>query len=247
MENQSLRIQVYLARQGLGSRRSIEDWIRRGYVQVNAKPAKLGQKVDPAADTIRIRGKTLSKIPKQKSVVIALHKPRGVVSTAKDPEGRATVMDLIPKSTRVYPVGRLDINSEGLLIMTNDGELALRLTHPRYEIPKVYDVKVRGNLDEKKLEFLKKGVRIDDSKVKGAEILSVRDVTSEGVKKYQVQLRVYEGKNHLVRKMFEAVRCRVIRLKRLSMGPVNLRGVPRGGYRILPPGVVSQIRKEVGL
>ncbi|MBN8554079.1 MAG: rRNA pseudouridine synthase [Deltaproteobacteria bacterium] len=247
MENDGLRIQVYLARQGLGSRRKIEEWIRHGYIHVNSKPAKLGQKINPAKDQIKIRGKEVSKVAKQKAVVIALHKPRGVVSTAKDPEGRKTVLDLVPKTARVYPVGRLDINSEGLLIMTNDGELALRLTHPRYEIPKVYDVKIRGNLDDKKIAFLKKGVRIDETKVKGAEILSIRDVTSEGINKYQVQIKVFEGKNHHVRKMFEAIRCRVIRLKRLSMGPVSLRGVPRGGYRILPPGLVTKIRKEVGL
>ena len=247
----SLRIHVYLAQLGYGSRREVERWIAEGKIQLNGKPAKLGQKVDPAQDRLTVRGRPVVFRKPQESVVIALHKPRGIVTTVKDPEGRQTVMDLLSKVGlrygRLFPVGRLDINSEGLLLMTNDGELAQRLTHPRYEIPKVYDVKIRGALDESKIAFLKKGVKIDDEKVKGAEILSIRDVTQEGIKKYQVQIKVFEGKNHHVRKMFEAIRCRVIRLKRISMGPVSLKGVPRGGYRILSSGAVEKLRKEMQL
>jgi pseudouridine synthase len=227
------RIHVLLASLGYGSRRELELWIKRGYIQVNGKPARLGQKVDPNRDVLKVKGRVVNTRAPQKTVVYAVHKPRGIVSTAKDPEGRKTVLDLVPKEERVFPVGRLDIMSEGLILLTNDGDLALRLTHPRYEVEKVYEVKIRGVLDEKKLKFLKIGVKVDDSKWKGAEVLSVREATKEGVKKYIVQIKVFEGKNHHVRRMFEALRCRVIRLKRIAMGPISIKGIPRGSFRRL--------------
>jgi 23S rRNA pseudouridine2605 synthase len=241
------RIHVALAKHGFGSRRELEDWIRSGYIQVNGKPAKLGQKVDLATDLIRVRGKPLSFAKSRPSVVIALHKPRGVVTTAKDPQGRTTVVDIVPRELRLFPVGRLDLNSEGLILMTNDGDLAQHITHPKFEVEKIYEVKIRGNLDEKKLEYLKKGVTTADGKFKGAEILRVQDVTREGTKKYQVTLKVFEGKNHHVRKMFDAIRCRVIRLKRVMIGPIPLKGIPRGGFRVLSRTDVLKLRKAVGL
>lgn len=241
------RIHVALARQGVGSRREIEGWIKSGYIQVNGKPARLGQKVDESIDLIKVRGKSLSFPKRRYKVVIALHKPRGVVSTAKDPEGRPTVMTLVPKNFRLFPVGRLDLNSEGLILMTNDGDLAQHITHPKFEVSKVYEVKIRGNLDDKKIAHLKKGITTSEGKFKGAEILSVRDVTLEGTKKFQVTLKVFEGKNHQVRKMFDAIKCRVIRLKRTMIGPVTIKGIPRGGFRILPIGEVEKLRKAAGL
>src|SRR5665213_2300110 len=136
------RIHVFLAKQGLGSRREVEGWIRSGFIQINKKPARLGQKIDPTIDKIRLRGKDLFFSRNQVTQVIALHKPRGVVTTMKDPDGRPTVTQLVPKNCRLYPVGRLDLNSEGLILMTNDGELSQKVTHPKYEVPKVYEVKI---------------------------------------------------------------------------------------------------------
>jgi pseudouridine synthase len=243
----AVRLHVFLAKQGVGSRRELESWIQKGLVQVNGKPARVGQKIEPASDKIKIRGKPIAIHKPSESVVLALHKPRGIVTTVKDPEGRKTVMDLIPKMPRLFPVGRLDLQSEGLILMTNDGELALRMTHPRYEVDKVYDVKIRGQFDDKKLAFLKKGVRTDEGKFKGAEVLSLRDVTDTGVKKYLVTIKVFEGRNHHVRKMFDAVKCRVIRLKRISFGPISLKGIPRGGYRYLTRHQVQNLRQSLGL
>lgn len=246
-DDSSERIHVFLAKQGVGSRREIESWIAGGLVQVNSKPAKLGQKIDIKSDEIKIRGKLFRSRVSQKPVVLALHKPRGIVTTVRDTMGRRTVMDLIPKYPRLFPVGRLDLQSEGLLLMTNDGDLALRMTHPRYEVDKVYEVKIRGQFDDKKLDFLRKGVRTQEGKFKGAEVLSLKDVTETGVKKYMVRLKVFEGRNHHVRKMFDAVRCRVIRLKRISFGPISIKGIPHGGYRYLTDYQISSLRKTVGL
>lgn len=241
-----IRLQLALARAGLGSRRAVEKFISEGKIRVDGKIARLGQLVDPTTQEISFRGKVLSVEPKKK-VVIAVNKPRGVVSTVSDPQGRKTVLDLVSGKYRLFPIGRLDVMSEGLILLTNDGELANRLMHPRYEIPKVYEVKIRGVLDDKKIEFLKKGVRTPEGKVKAAEVLDVQDVTRRGVKKHRVILKVFEGKNHHVRKMFDALKCRVIRLRRISMGPIQLRGIPRGGYRILPPSIVAMLRKETKL
>lgn len=246
-KTEPVRLHVLLAKQGVGSRRELEAWIKKGYVHVNGKPARLGQKIDPSSDKIKIRGKPVAIHRASETVVLALHKPRGVVTTVSDPQQRKTVMDLIPKSPRLFPVGRLDLQSEGLLLMTNDGELALRMTHPRYEVEKVYDVKIRGQFDDKKLAFIKKGVRTDEGKFKGAEVLSMKDVTETGVKKYLVRIKIFEGRNHHVRKMFDAVKCRVIRLKRISFGPINLKGVPHGEYRYLTRYQVQNLRQSLGL
>jgi len=248
VEEGLIRIHVHLASVGLGSRREIERLITQGKVLVNRRPAVLGQKIDPSKDKIRFNGKELSFLLPQESVVVALFKPRGVVTTLKDPENRPTVRDMVPRNLgRLFPVGRLDVMSEGLILMTNDGELAQRLTHPRYEIEKVYEVKVRGNLDESRLRLLEKGAKVDNQKVKPAEILGVKDVTQEGLAKHLVRIKVFEGKNHHVRKLFEAIRCRVIRLKRVSMGPIQLKGLARGSFRVLTPSQTSRLRKEVGL
>jgi pseudouridine synthase len=240
------RIHVLLARQGLGSRREIEAWISKGFLKVDGKPARLGQKVSLSSE-IRLKGRSISLQKSVNPVVIALHKPRGVVSTVRDPEGRPTVMDLVPKNFRLFPVGRLDFNSEGLILLTNDGDLAQHISHPKFEVPKVYDVKIRGNLDDSKISHLRKGVKTEEGRFKGAEVLEVRDVTREGTKKFQVQIKVYEGKNHQVRKMFDAIKCRVIRLKRTMIGPISLKGIPRGGFRMLPRQDVEKLRKAVGL
>jgi len=240
-----VRIQLYLARLGYGSRREIESWIRSGKVLVNARPAKLGDRVDPETDILKVKGEFIRGRRPKDVVVLAMHKPRGCLTTKDDPQGRLTVMNLLPKKLKVFPVGRLDLNSEGLLLLTNDGDLAYRLTHPKYEVPKVYEVKIRGNLSEKKIEHLKKGVRVGGIKYSPAEILGIREVTQEGVKKFIVKVKVHEGKNHHVRKLFDAVACRVIRLKRISVGSVDLKGIPRGEFRVLPTSAVDKLRKEL--
>jgi len=245
-DTHTIRIQVYLARLGLASRRAIETLIRDGKIQVNAKPAVLGQKIDPYKDAIRVRGKNIPVgLSVQDTVVMAFHKPRGVVTTVKDPEGRPTVMDYVPKNVRVYPVGRLDVNSEGLLLLTNDGDLAYRLTHPQFEVPKVYEVKVRGSLDQKKLDKLKKGSRIGTERFQPADILGVREATRSGLEKNVVMIRVHEGKNRHVRRLFESISCRVVRLRRISMGTILLKGLGRGQYRFLSPRQIQDLKNSL--
>lgn len=243
MAKEEIRIHVYLAHLGYGSRREIEGFIKEGKISVNGKPAFLGQKIDPAEDQIKFKRKLIAtKKQKPKTVVYMFNKPQGVVTTVKDPQGRTTVMEFIPKKHRVYPVGRLDLNSEGLLLLTNDGELAHQLTHPTFEIPKVYEVKIRGAFSDKKISHLERGVQIGNKKYQPAQILEVRDVTREGVKKYVVKIKVFEGKNHHVKKLFEALSCRVVRLKRVSMGPLRLRGLPLGEYRLLEDSRIKSLK-----
>lgn len=242
-----VRVHVLLSRIGLGSRREIESWIRSGFVSINRKPAKLGQKVDPLRDELKVRGKSINLRATQAPKVIAVHKPRGVVTTSRDPEGRQTILDLVQGFGRLFPVGRLDIMSEGLIFLTNDGNLAQHIAHPKYEVPKIYEVKIRGNLDDKKLEHLKKGISTSEGRLQGAEILNMKDVTRSGVKKFAVTVKIFEGKNHHVRKLFDAIKCRVIRLKRISIGPIGIKGIPRGGYKVLSTGDVLKLKKSVGL
>jgi 23S rRNA pseudouridine2605 synthase len=242
------RIHVYIARLGLGSRREIEEQIRQGRVSINGKPAKLGQKVSPGADQIVYRSKLIPKAQSRGLTLIALNKPKGVITSVKDPQGRKTVMDLVPKRfSHLYPVGRLDYQTEGLILLTNDGELALRLTHPRYETPKVYDVKIRGELTEKKLEHLEKGVRIGSEKWKGVKVVNHFDVTESGTPKYKIRIEVTEGKNRHIRKLFEAIACRVIDLRRVKVSGISLKGIPRGEFRVLSDAQRMRLRKELGL
>jgi len=242
------RVHVYLSRLGLGSRREIEDQIRQGRVKINGKIASLGQKIDPLQDQVQYRSRLVPKAGQSKAVLVALHKPKGVISTVKDPERRTTVLDLLPKRfSHLYPVGRLDFQSEGLILLTNDGDLAYRLTHPRYEVPKLYEVKVRGNLGEKKIEHLEKGVKVGNQKWQGVRILDVKEVTREGTPKFKLRMELKEGKNRHIRKLFEALSCRVTDLKRLKIGSLSLKGIPKGEYRLLSKGQHLQLRKEVGI
>lgn len=248
MAAQNPKIHAYLARLGVGSRREIERQISEGRVQIDGKPAKLGQRIDPSSVQIRYAGSILPTSIKASPVVCAVHKPRGIITTMKDPQGRMTVARLVPRSLgRLFPVGRLDLMSEGLLLMTNDGELAERLTHPRYKVPKVYEAKIRGHLDNSKIKFLERGVRTKDDAFGPVEVLQIRDVTKEGLPKAVVTIKIFEGQNHHVRRLFESVKCRVIRLNRIAMGTVQLKGIPRGSFKVLSSKQVQRLRKDVGL
>ena len=226
----------------------MESYVKDGKVRINGREAKVGDIVDPLKDEVRLKGKLISRRAlNEKPILIALHKPRGVVTSAKDPEGRTTVMDFLPKKYKVFPVGRLDFNSEGLILLTNDGDLANRITHPRYEVPKIYDVKIRGKFNTKKLDHIRRGVKTPTEKMKAAEILECREVSKSGIEKYQIRVRIAEGKNHHLRRLFESLGCRVTRIKRVSVGNISLRGVPHGEFRIVPDSKVRNLKKSVGL
>ncbi len=208
-----------------------------GRVSINGKIVEtLGLKVDPLQDHIRVDGRKLTHF--EPKIVLLLNKPRNYLSTVKDPKGRPTVMDLLKKlKWRIYPVGRLDFDAEGLLLLTNDGELANVLSHPRFSIPKTYLVKVGGVPDEKKLNRLKNGVKLEDGEAYAVSCHLIR----QREKNSWLRIVVTEGRNHLVKRMFSAIGHPVLKLKRIEYGPVQLGDIPFGQYRYLTPGELDKL------
>ena len=229
------RIQKVLARAGVGSRRAVEEMITAGRIQVNGKRAELGGRIDPAKDKVLVDG---SLIPLATDLVhFLLNKPVGVVSTAADPEGRTTVVDLIETEHRVWPVGRLDVQSEGAIILTNDGDLALRLTHPRYEVVKTYLVEVRGDLGSDALKALRRGVDLEDGRTAPTDT----HIVEKGGGRTLLEVKVSEGRNRIVRRMCEAVGYPVERLVRTHIGPLGLGRLKPGNSRKLSPVEVQTL------
>jgi len=233
------RIQKILAKAGIASRREAERMMIEGRVSVNGKTVEtLGFKADPSRDRIKVDGKRLA--PFEPKVILLLNKPRGYLSTVKDPKGRPTIMDLLKNvKWRIYPVGRLDFDAEGLLLLTNDGDLAYRLSHPRFSVPKTYLVKVAGVPEEKKLIRLRRGVMLEDGEARAVSCSLIR----EREKNSWVRVVVTEGRNHLVKRMFSAMGHPVLKLKRIEYGPVQLRDLPFGRFRTLTPEEVGELRK----
>ena len=223
-----MRLQKFLANAGVSSRRKAEELIAAGRVKVNGKVVtELGTKIDDTKDVVAVSGK---QIKSAETVWIALHKPRGYLSTRKDPQGRPTVYDLLPRELHgLFYVGRLDLDSEGLLLLTNDGDTANRMLHPRYEVERVYEVLVRGEVKPDKIDMLLEGVELDDG------VATAESVRVLGVVRNEMRLRVSlrEGKKREVRRMFWAVGHKVLRLKRLSYGPIKLGRLPEGKWRRL--------------
>jgi 23S rRNA pseudouridine2605 synthase len=235
------RLQKVLARAGLGSRRSIEDMIAAGRIAVNGETASLGRRVDPTKDVVEVDG---SRVPLAADLVhYLLNKPSGVVTTASDPQGRPTVLDLVELPARVWPAGRLDVDSEGALILTNDGDLGHRLTHPSFEVPKTYVVSVGGGVGERALRALARGVELDDGKTRPAKA----SVVSRSGGSTLVELTITEGRNRQVRRMFEAVGYRVLRLVRTEIGPLKLGHLKPGSIRKLSPAEVRMLYRATGL
>lgn len=217
-----------MAECGVASRRSCERLIEEGKVRINGHPAVLGAKVNPKKDIVTVRGK---KIAMQTNMrYIMLHKPRGYVTTVSDELGRKTVMDLIGRvNERVYPVGRLDRDSEGLLLLTNNGELANALMHPSFRIVKTYRVTVRPGADGDVLDIMRRGVEIDGVKTSPCEITPV----SESAERSVLEFKIQEGRNREIRKMCEACGLEVARLKRTALGPLKLGMLQPGEHREL--------------
>lgn len=238
-----MRLNRFLARGGVSSRRGADGLISAGRVTVNGRVAtELGLSVDPESDTVEVDGErvTLPEAP----TTIVLNKPTGYVVTMKDPQGRPTVAALVEGvGPAVVPVGRLDAPTEGLLILTNDGDLAHRITHPSFEIDKEYEVKARGVLSPKDVETLEQGVVLDGYRTAPAsvEVLSTkRDLTV-------ARITIHEGRKRQVRRMFEAVGHPVRGLRRVRIGPIGLGGLRPGAWRALTPGETRALRRAVGL
>jgi 23S rRNA pseudouridine2605 synthase len=234
------RLQKVLAQAGVASRRKCEEYIVTGRVEVNDILVNvLGVKVDPEQDIIKVDGRPINQ---QKKIYLLMNKPKGVITSANDPEGRKVVTDfLYGIKERVYPVGRLDYDTEGLLILTNDGEFANLLTHPKHHVPKTYHATVNGVPHGTILEKLKKGILLDDGMTAPAEVdyHDVNPVTNETI----IAITIYEGRNRQVRRMFESVQFPVIKLKRVQFGGLFLTGVARGKFRELTLKEIEALRE----
>lgn len=228
MADAKVRLQKYMAENGIASRRKSEELIAAGKVRVNGKIAAIGDKVDPKHDKVTVSGKRVVKV--KKNVYIMLHKPRGFITTMHDEMDRKCVAELIQDvPERVYPVGRLDRESEGLLLLTNDGEFANALTHPSRHVPKTYRVTVRPDVTKEQLAAFENGVEIDGRSTLPAEV-RVLD-KQEG--RVVLEVVIYEGRNRQIRKMCEALGLEVARLKRTKIGSLKLGMLKQGEYRYL--------------
>lgn len=233
VESEGVRLQKVLAQAGLGSRRVCEDLIDRRRVRVNGEVAVLGRRVDPEVDVVEVDGAQVGVRPGL--VHLLLNKPRDVITTASDTHGRPTVVDLVPSEPRVFPVGRLDADTEGLLLLTNDGDLAHRLTHPSFGVDKEYLVEVAGEPHRGVLRRLREGVELDDGITAPAKVALLGD--------HLLRITIHEGRNRQVRRMCDAVGTPVVRLVRTRIGPLTDRTLAPGEWRALTQDEVRALER----
>lgn len=236
----SVRLQKLIAQAGLASRRKAERWIEDGLVTVNGNKAQLGDRADLAIDQVMVDGQPLKGA--EKKVTVMLNKPRGYVTTMSDPEGRRLVSDLISDiSERLFPIGRLDYNTEGLLLLTNDGDLAQGLSHPRYHVDKTYLVKALGDLTVAMTQKLENGIELDDGMTAPAKIANIR---GRGAHSW-FEITIHEGRNRQVRRMCDKIGLQVLRLKRIKQGFLTLGTLPTGQFRILDDSEITRLKKII--
>ncbi|MCH7740085.1 MAG: rRNA pseudouridine synthase [Chloroflexi bacterium] len=228
------RIQKILSSAGVASRRKAEKLIVAGRVQVNGKPASLGDRAEPGVDLITVDGEPIAAQAKR---YLALNKPAGYVTTVTDTHGRPTVVDLVKVRERVYPVGRLDLHTSGLLLLTSDGDFAERVTHPRYEIEKTYIVRIARPLGAAALRKLQSGIELEDGPLRPAKV----SITSDD--RRTVEMTIHEGRNRIVRRALEAVGSRVVELRRTRIGPVDLGSLPSGKWRELTQAEIDGLSR----
>lgn len=239
MEENKIRIQKYLSSNGVASRRKSEEMILEGLVKINDKVAEIGDKITPGIDKVYVSNKRIDNNVEKKRYIV-INKPRGYITTMNDEKGRKCVAQLFPEvEERIYPVGRLDKESEGMLIMTNDGDFANGIMHPSNHIKKTYRVTIKSKLTDNKLAKLCSGVRIDGYTTAPA---TVRVITEEDVRTV-MEITICEGKNRQVRKMCEALCLEISRLKRVSVGGIRIGGLPVGKWRDLKNDEVEMLKR----
>jgi 23S rRNA pseudouridine2605 synthase len=229
-----MRLNKYLAHSGIASRRAADTLIMQGHVTVNGKIVQeMGYRVQPS-DVIAFKGKPIK--PVDKLVYLLLNKPRNVMSTSADERGRKTVLDIIAEKIpeRVYPIGRLDRNTSGLIVLTNDGDLTKKLSHPSHKVPKVYQVTLDRNLSLKDLEQIREGIKLEDGPIKADSLHFM-----EGLSKREVQIELHSGKNHIVRRIFAHFQYEVVKLDRVYYAGLTKKNLPRGRFR---PLTLEEIR-----
>ena len=238
-----VRLQKYLAECGIASRRASEKLIEQGLVKVDGEVVtELGTKIDPATQKVTYKGKPVKLDEK---IWLMLNKPTGVICTSDDPQGRETILDVLPKcSSRLYTVGRLDVMSEGLLIVTNDGDLAHRLMHPRHHVEKKYQVWVQRELSKNEMDRMLKGINCRGEMLK---VLRVEPMKRMPPGRIGYTLTLGEGRNRHIRRMLEALDCKIDRLIRVSVGPLRLEKLRVGEHREISSEQVAELRKAVGL
>ena len=236
-----VRLQKVIAASGVASRRAAETMIRDGHVTVNGKVVRvLGTCIDPSKDHVKIDGRHVQ--PAEPEVFVLLHKPSGYVTTMNDPQGRPTIADLVPKvKVRVFPVGRLDYDTEGLLLLTNNGKVAQACVHPRYHVPKTYLVKVSGVCTDEEIRNLEDGVALDDGMTAPATIRKSGKAKTNS----WLELTIHEGRKHQVKRMLEALGHRVVRIKRIRFGPLELGTLPVGVSRFATDAEANALRSVV--
>jgi len=234
------RIQKILSEMGIASRREAEEMILEGRITVNGRIAELGMKADPNRDHIKVDRKLLTK--REPKVYLMFNKPRNVVTTLKDPEGRPTVKDFIEDIRyRVYPVGRLDYDSEGLLLLTNDGDFANAIMHPSKKLTKMYQVKVKGIPEQKEIDRLKKGIHLEDGLTAPATVKRLKTTENNS----WLEVTIYEGRKRQLRRMFDQIGHSVLKLKRIRIKGIDIGDLKPGRYRYLTPDEVTRIKKEI--
>ncbi len=238
---EGLRLQKALAQAGVASRRASEELIEAGRVEVNGQVVtEQGMRVDPERDTIRVDGSRIP--PPRRHLYLVLNKPRGVVSTMDDPQGRPSLDQYVPRHQRLFHVGRLDTDTEGLLILTNDGDFANKLMHPSHEVPKTYLAEVEGLLDNKTLRRMEKGLMLEDGPIKPDKVKLVTRAEARSL----VQITLHEGRNRIVRRIFDSVGHPVRQLSRISVGPVKLGQLQVGETRELTREELGALLDVIG-
>ena len=236
-----IRIQKFFTDCGILSRRAAEEEIRAGRVQINGEAAQIGQKIDPEQDIVTYRGKPVTMETHPRNVYVMLNKPRGYVTTMHDEQGRPCVTKLIEDiPVRIYPIGRLDMDSEGLLLLTNDGELANKLTHPRHKIPKIYHVKIAGIVTQDQLKALGKAMDIDGYVIQPVDVKLISIQSDHCI----LRMTLFEGRNRQIRKMCQTQNLNILALRRIAIGNLELGNLAPGQWRYLTKSQVQYLKNN---